>query len=237
MAIPAVYRIAGMNRKDRVPARSFSVRMCEGHSAISRAADANKHLGPRHPRHIFTIMQSLAYPRPVPVIPCMMAVIAVQIVVLLLVGRDIGCECGNGFLWQMEMNPLHNSQHFSDPYSFLHFGFGMAVFAVLAAMRPHWRRRDLLLLVVISSAIWEIVENLPFVISAFGYEPGDAQFYDGDSILNSMGDTAFALAGGALAAVLPLWATVLIIVGTELAVSFAIRDGYVIGLLRAAGLG
>ncbi len=173
---------------------------------------------------------------PVPVLPAILAVLLVQVVSLHLIGRDAGCGCGGDFLWQRVPDPAHNSQHFADPYSLLHFGFGVAVFSVLALMRPLWRRRDLTLLVVISSAVWEVMENLPVIINAFGYQPGDPLAYDGDSILNSLGDTAFALMGAFLAAFAPLWVAVLSILAVELWTSFTIGDGYLIGLLRAVGL-
>lgn len=165
----------------------------------------------------------------------MLAILVAQVLALHLIGRDWGCGCGDP-LWQRRMAPEGNSQHFADAYSFLHLGFGILVFTILAMMRPHWLRRHLLLLVVLCSAIWEVMENLPVIISMFGYEPGDARAYDGDSILNSLGDSAFALAGGLVAGGLPRWAGIAAVVGIEVAVSLAIGDGYVIALLRAAGL-
>ncbi|MDB6453010.1 DUF2585 family protein [Falsirhodobacter sp. 20TX0035] len=173
---------------------------------------------------------------PFPVLPAMLVLLLVQVVALHLMGRDAGCDCGWDVLWQRTPDPAHNSQHFADPYSLLHFGFGVAVFSVLALMRPLWRRRDLALLVVFCSVVWEVMENLPIVIDVFGYSADDPLAYDGDSILNSLGDTAFALAGGIFAAFTPLWMAVLSIVAVELWTSLSIGDGYVIGLLRAVGL-
>lgn len=173
---------------------------------------------------------------PFPILPAMLAVLLVQIASLHLIGRDLGCRCGSDFLWQRTPDPARNSQHFADPYSLLHFGFGVAVFSILALMRPLWRRRDLALLVVVSSAVWEVMENLPFIIEAFGYHPDDPLAYDGDSILNSLGDTAFALMGAFLAAFTPLWTAILSILAVELWTSLSIGDGYLIGLLRAVGL-
>lgn len=163
-------------------------------------------------------------------------IVAVQVGMLALMGRDFGCGCGGAWPWQHTPDPAHNSRHFTDPYAFLHLGFGVMVFVILNAMRPHWPRRDLLLLVVVSSAIWEVVENLPMVIALFGYEPGDPLAYDGDRILNSLGDTTFALAGGAIASRLSLPLSVALVVLIEAMVSLTIHDGYIIALLRAIGL-
>lgn len=164
-----------------------------------------------------------------------LAIVVLQALLLHLMGRDAGCGCPDP-LWQREMGPEGNSRHFADPYSFLHLGYGIAVFTILDMMRPAWPRRWLVLLVVLCSAIWEVMENLPVVIALFGYAPGDPLAYDGDSILNSLGDTAFAVAGGALAIGLPRPLAIAAVLLIEVAVSLSIRDGYVIALLRAAGL-
>lgn len=178
----------------------------------------------------------MTLPRPLPALPLIGAVLLLQMLALRAMGRPTGCACGADLLWQGAMDPARNSRHLADPYSLLHLGFGIAVFLVLAAMRPHWRRRDLILLVVVSSAIWEAVENLPAVIALFGTRAGDPRAYAGDSLLNSLGDTGFALLGGLVATLLPVRLAIAVIALIEIGVTLAIRDGYVAGLLRATGL-
>lgn len=180
-------------------------------------------------------MKPMISVRRLPPLAAALSLVAVQSLLLLWMGRDAGCGCDMP-LWQVDMGPEGNSSHFADPYSFLHLGYGVAVVVVLGAMRPLWPGRWLLVLAVLCSAIWEVVENLPVVIAIFGYEPGDPLAYHGDTLLNSLGDTVFAVAGGAVALILPRWAGILLVVMIELAVSLAIRDGYVIALLRAVGL-
>ncbi|WP_164876010.1 DUF2585 family protein [Falsirhodobacter deserti] len=173
---------------------------------------------------------------PPPVLPAVAVILVLQTALLLLVGRNFGCDCGGTRLWQGSMDPAHNSQHLSDPYSFLHLGFGMALLAFFSAIRPHWRRRHLALLVLVSSAIWEVMENQPVIIALFGYDAGDPLAYDGDSIVNSLGDTGFTMIGALIALGLPLWAIVAVVAAIELTLSVTIGDGYVIALLRAIGL-
>ncbi|QUS37325.1 DUF2585 family protein [Falsirhodobacter algicola] len=172
---------------------------------------------------------------PAPVL--MIALVLLQAGVLALMGRDPGCGCGGDWPWQVRLDPAQNSQHLADPYSVLHLGFGMALLLIFRALRPHWPVARLALIVLVSSSIWEVMENMPAIISVFGYEPGDPRGYDGDSILNSLGDTAFTVAGGMLASRLPVWAVVAALIAVEVGVSLWIDDGYIIGLLRALGLG
>lgn len=164
-----------------------------------------------------------------------LAVVALLVLWLHLVGRSFLCSCGDVRFWQGELTPRENSQQFSDWYSALHVVFGIGLFAFVHRMRPRWALERKLLVVIASSAVWEAIENMPFVIALF-QEPSDALRYHGDSILNSLGDTVFVLFGAVLAAVLPPWTTLLVALAAELTVSLAINDGLILGTLRLIGI-
>lgn len=164
-----------------------------------------------------------------------LAVVALLVLWLHLVGRSFLCSCGDVRFWQGELTPRENSQQFSDWYSALHVVFGIGLFAFVHRMRPRWALARKLLVVIASSAVWEAIENMPFVIALF-QEPSDALRYHGDSILNSLGDTVFVLFGAVLAAVLPPWTTLLVALAAELTVSLAINDGLILGTLRLIGI-
>jgi len=162
-------------------------------------------------------------------------VLGTMVIWLRLVGRSYLCPCGVVVFWQGELDPAQNSQQFADWYSFLHvmYGFGLLVFANV--MRPHWSIGAKALMALASSAIWEMVENTPFVVDLFKHSP-HAPTYWGDSVLNSMGDTLFVMIGFGLAARLPLWAVTILAITLELAVSVAINDGMVLATLRLLGI-
>ncbi|WP_337422928.1 DUF2585 family protein [Sinorhizobium meliloti] len=56
--------------------------------------------------------------------------------------------------------------------------------------------------------------------------------YFGDSVLNSLSDTIVTGFGFALARILPVWASILVVVGTELFLGFMIRDNLTLNILQ-----
>lgn len=158
-------------------------------------------------------------------------VVAAQIGVLLLLDRQWFCSCGSIRLWQGTLDPAQNSQQLTDPYSFLHFAFGCGLFLWLKSIRPHWHLARRATYAVASSAIWEIVENLPFMIEIFGTEGSGLQ-YSGDSIANSLGDTLIVLLGFLVASRLSTRWTVSAMLALELTTFALIGDSMIAGLLR-----
>ncbi|RZK92013.1 MAG: DUF2585 family protein [Methylobacterium sp.] len=158
-----------------------------------------------------------------------------MVAVLLVMGRDPICPCGIVRVWQSGLDPAENSQQFADAYSLLHIVFGMGLAAFVSWMRPRWSTGALLLSVLFGHSLWEIAENTPLIIGLFS-GGANAPHYEGDSILNSLGDTVFALAGALFARRMPWWANAAMVIGVEIAVTLAIDDGFVIGTLRLLGV-
>lgn len=163
------------------------------------------------------------------------AIVAAMVVWLRIMGRPLVCDCGTIALWDGDARSPGASQQFADWYSALHLIFGMALFVFLDRMRPHWPTSWKLLAALASSAVWEGAENTPMIIALFG-APEGAPAYDGDSILNALGDTLFVAAGFLTARTLPLPATIGVAILLEIAISVAISDGFVIGTLRLFGV-
>jgi len=161
--------------------------------------------------------------------------LAGQVSVLLVLDRDWFCSCGSIRLWQGVLDPHQNSQQLADHYSLLHLAFGVGLFVWLSAIRPHWSLARLATYAVASSALWEIFENLPFIIQIFGND-GSSLHYSGDSIVNSLSDTFFVLLGFLLASRLTTGMAVATILSLEMATYVMIGDGVVAGLLRIAGM-
>ncbi|RKR06787.1 uncharacterized protein DUF2585 [Kushneria sinocarnis] len=165
---------------------------------------------------------------------CAVAVPVMQLLWLRLMGRSYFCPCGEVHLWQGRLDPAQNAQQFADWYSLLHVIFGMGLFVVLTRVRPGWPVRYRALMALLSSAIWEMVENAPWVIEAIN-RSAQAPHYAGDSILNSLADTLFAMLGFLLGWRLPGWSLLLLGAVLEISVSLAISDGLILGTLRLLG--
>ena len=128
------------------------------------------------------------------------------------------------------MNSAGNSQHLVDWYSFTHLIHGFLLYALfhLVDRRRVDRRRKLpaglrLVLAIAIEAAWEIGENTPFVIARYRAATISLGYY-GDSIVNSLSDTLFMVAGFVLAWRLPVPVVVAFALVLEGFLGWAIRD-------------
>jgi hypothetical protein len=102
-------------------------------------------------------------------------------------GRLWWCACGYLWLWSGDAWGSHNSQHLFDPYTFTHVLHGIVLCGLLAwclpRLSPPWR----FCLAVSIEALWEVFENSAFIIER--YRAATISLgYQGDTIVNSLGD-------------------------------------------------
>ena len=169
--------------------------------------------------------------RPVVVAASIAVVFALQALVLYAFGQPWICECGYVKLWEGVVVSYGNSQHLSDWYTFSHVIHGFLFYLGLWYFFP---RMSLLQRLVIATGIeagWEIIENTPMVIQHYR-EQALAAGYVGDSIINSLSDTAAMIAGFLFASRAPVAATVATGLGLELWVGYSIRDGLTLNVLN-----
>ncbi|NDV86279.1 DUF2585 family protein [Aurantimonas aggregata] len=138
-------------------------------------------------------------------------------------------------LWSTSFELVSNSQHLADPYSLMHLLFGAGLFVFVDWLKPFWPARSKLVVVVLGSAAWEIVENTPPVIALFN-ETSQPGAYAGDSIVNSLSDTAFVVIGFFLARLLGWRLTLLAAAVIEIVLLWSINDGLLLGTLRVLRL-
>lgn len=156
-----------------------------------------------------------------------LAIIVLKGAILWGLGRPLGCACGQTRLWYGGTG-AGNSLHFADWYSASHLIFGMLFYLVMWKTSRHWAAGWMLVAAAFASMGWEVVENMPFMIAIFADDL--AQSYRGDSIVNSVGDTLFTLAGFALAMRLPWGATVASAAALEIAALVAVQDSFLLTL-------
>ncbi|MBP0446303.1 DUF2585 domain-containing protein [Roseomonas sp. SSH11] len=158
------------------------------------------------------------------------ATAAVMAAVLLAMGRLPVCECGTVKLWHGAVNSAENSQHIADWYMPSHVVHGLLFYGLFRWVAPRASLGARAVMAALLEAAWEIAENTPAVINRYR-EATAALGYSGDSVVNSLADLGFMLAGFAIAARLPWWATLLFGLALELLALAVIRDNLTLNVL------
>jgi hypothetical protein len=159
-----------------------------------------------------------------------LALIALAAIIELVLGRVPWCTCGYVKLWHGVVQSSENSQHITDWYSFTHVIRGIAFYAILTLVAKPVAVRQKLLMAVFLEAAWEVIENTPFVINRYRAATISLDYY-GDSVVNSVADIGAMMLGFWLARRLPWWVSLVLVVGIELGLGYAIRDNLTLNIL------
>jgi hypothetical protein len=160
------------------------------------------------------------------------AIILAAAIAEYLMGHLLICKCGYVKLWHFEVESAENSQHLIDWYSPSHLIHGF-LFYWLLWLLSRWLPMSFGLRLVLAVAIeasWEVIENTDWVINHYREMTISLDYY-GDSVINSVSDILFMVAGFCLAARLPVWLTVFIAVALEIFIGAMIRDNLTLNVL------
>lgn len=149
-------------------------------------------------------------------------------------GRVPFCECGYIKIWHGIVKSSENSQHLFDWYTFTHIvhGFGWYLVIWLAGKLLGKRipfRTGLILTIVISVG-WEILENTSMVIERYREATLSLNYY-GDSIINSVGDIIAVIVGYVFASRNKFYYTILLSIVLEAFLLWAIKDNLSLNIL------
>ena len=164
--------------------------------------------------------------------------LGVAIVILLVLtalqlrsqGRLWLCSCGELYLWAGDIYSSHNSQHLLDPYSLTHMLHGLAFFWVLSLGAGRLSSELQVGLTVLMESVWEVIENSRFIIERYR-EATIALGYEGDTIVNSVGDIAICTGGYLLGVYLGLRRSIVLFAATEVVLVFWIRDSLLLNIV------
>jgi len=160
------------------------------------------------------------------------ALLVLQIIVLIAMGRPPICTCGTIRLWENSPLSPETSQQLFDWYTFSHIVHGFLFYGALRLVsRGRLGVWPALLIAMGVEIGWEMLENTPWVIEAYRQQ-ALAQGYVGDSTLNSVFDTFSMMAGFAVARKIPVWISVVVVLVLELWAAYAIHDNLTLNVLN-----
>src|SRR5215212_10384213 len=159
------------------------------------------------------------------------ALVLLGLVVLLRAeGRSFLCTCGHFAVWVGESCSSNTSQQLLDPYSFTHVLHGFLFFWLIALLFRRMPGGWQFWLALLLESAWEVFENTSFVINKYRTETA-ALGYQGDTIVNSVGDLACAMVGFLVAQRLGLRRSLIVFALVEVVLIFWIHDSLVMQIL------
>jgi hypothetical protein len=163
-------------------------------------------------------------------------VVAAGLVLLLLIvllraqGRMFLCACGHFDIWTSDTCSSNNSQQLFDPYSFTHVLHGFLFFWLIALLFRQLAASWQFWLALLLESAWEVFENTSFVINKYRSETA-ALGYQGDTVVNSLGDLTCALVGFLVARRLGLRWSLLVFLLLEVVLILWIHDSLLLQIL------
>jgi Protein of unknown function (DUF2585) len=157
-------------------------------------------------------------------------VVALTTLVVRLEGRLWFCKCGELLFVVAQAWSSHTSQHLFDPYSLTHLQHGLIFYWALVWLAPRWTWQTRLVAATAIEAAWEIVENSALVINRYR-DATAALGYEGDTVVNVLGDLLACVVGFAVARRLGWkWSLALFLV-IEVGLLLLIRDSLGLNVL------
>ena len=158
------------------------------------------------------------------------ALVGLQVAILHGFGQPLIAASGHILLWVGDPRSADTSQQLTDWYSFSHIIHGFIFFWLLRFLAPQLPFGTRLLLAMAIEISWEAAENSPAVIQHYRKQ-ALAAGYVGDSILNSVSDTAMMSSGFFLASRVRARIVLALALGFELFTAWAIRDNLTLNVL------
>ena len=157
-------------------------------------------------------------------------VLLLMIVLLRMQGRLFLCACGQFEIWTSDTCSANNSQQLFDPYSLTHVIHGFLFFYLVVLVFRRLARSWQFLLTLALEAAWEVFENSSFVIDRYRTATA-ALGYQGDTVVNSIGDLLCAMIGFVIAQQIGIRRSLILFALLELILILWIRDSFLLQLL------
>lgn len=156
-----------------------------------------------------------------------LGIIALQAIILVAMGQPAVDPDGTPGVWGAGSS---TSRLLLDWYTASHLVHGFLFYGLLWLVLRRWSVDARGLVAILIETAWEVIENTPWVIDRYRdvTVSGD---YVGDTVANSVFDVWAMLVGFWLAARLPIWLSVALVIALELAALLVIRDNLTLNIL------
>jgi Protein of unknown function (DUF2585). len=151
------------------------------------------------------------------------------VIELRLQGRLWACTCSK-FLVTKEAWSSETSQLFVDPYSLTHVAHGMMFAGLLVLLIPRVSPKWRFVIAIALESIWEIIENTNAVIERYRVATASLG-YQGDSIVNSLGDIFCCAVGFLIARKLGWKWSIIVFLTVEVVLLIWIRDSLLLEII------
>lgn len=160
-----------------------------------------------------------------------LGIIAIAAGILFWMGRIPYCKCGYIKFWHTGRGDSEISQHIADWYTYSHILHGVIFYFLLwFIFRGRLSVAARLVIATVIEGAWEIFENTPFIINRYRAQTISRDYF-GDSIINSVADMLAMVVGFFIAARLPPWVTVFLVIATEVVLLYLIRDNLLLNIV------
>jgi hypothetical protein len=160
----------------------------------------------------------------------MAAILAATAIELHRQGRLWRSASGRLLLWVGDVWSSENSQQIFDPYSATHVLHGFILCGLAAWAIGRWPLAWRLTAAIALESLWEMFENTQFVIDRYRQATA-AVGYEGDTVVNSLGDIFSCGVGFVVAQRLGWRWSLVIFVVTEIVLICWIRDSLLLNVL------
>ena len=160
-----------------------------------------------------------------------LGILAITAGLLYWAGRSLICPCGTVKLFDFFPNPAEDSQHIFDWYTFSHILHGLIFyFLIWLVGRGRVPFTVGILIALVLESGWELFENSQYIINRYQSQ-SISEHYNGDSVINAIGDILTMAAGFFLASLLPVLASVAVLIGIEVWMAWMIRDNLTLNII------
>jgi hypothetical protein len=157
-------------------------------------------------------------------------VVALGAAILLAMGRPPVYQHGAARLWSGDVQSDQNSQQLADPYTLTHITHGVLLYWLVGLAGRALPAGTRAAVAIALECAWEVFENTDLVIQRYRATTVSLGYY-GDSVLNMVGDVLAAAVGCLLAARLPVWLVISVVLLLEGALALWIRDNLTLNVL------